>query len=184
MSADGLEPPSARKLQINNYPLPTDAHSLRQFLGLVNFYRRLIPNFATLAYPLTELIRHNQKSKSLVWSDEALSPFSEIKSAIANAAALPFLSPSSNTFHLVTDSSQFACGASLSQIIEGVPTPVDFFSKKYTETQARYSTFDRELLAAYLAVLHFRDFIEGREVILFTDQKALVNALRSRLPTN
>ena len=46
----------------------------------------------------------------------------------------------------------------------------------------RYSTFDRELLAAYLSVLHFRHFIKGRQVLLLTDHKPLCGAFYSLNP--
>ena len=39
--------------------------------------------------------------------------------------------------------------------------------------QRKYSTFDRELLAAYQAVLRFKSQIEGRNVTLFSDHKPL-----------
>ena len=46
----------------------------------------------------------------------------------------------------------------------------------------RYSTVDRELLAAYLSVLHFRHLIEGRQVLLLTDHKPLCGAFYSLNP--
>jgi hypothetical protein len=52
-------------------------------------------------------------------------------------------------YHLVTDSYSFAVGAALHQIIENQPYPMGFFSKKLTESQRKYSTFDWELFAAY-----------------------------------
>jgi hypothetical protein len=52
-----------------------------------------------------------------------------------------------------------------------------FFSKKLSATEMRYSTFDRELLAAFSAVKHFRFFLEGRPFTLFTDHKPLVSAI-------
>jgi len=45
--------------------------------------------------------------------------------------------------------------------------------------ESRYSTFDRELLAAYLAIKHFRHFIEGHSFTLYTDHKPLTFALFS-----
>ena len=41
----------------------------------------------------------------------------------------------------------------------------------------RYSTFDRELLAVYLAIKHFHHFVEGREFYVLTDHKPLTFAL-------
>jgi len=48
-----------------------------------------------------------------------------------------------------------------------------FFSRKLLPTQTRYSTYDRELLAAYQAAKHFLHTIEGRATILRTDHKPL-----------
>ncbi len=52
-----------------------------------------------------------------------------------------------------------------------------FVSHKLSPTEGRYSTFDRELLAAFQAVKHFRFFLEGRPFTLFTDHKPLVAAI-------
>jgi hypothetical protein len=49
--------------------------------------------------------------------------------------------------------------------------------------ESRHSTFDRELLAAFAAILHFHHFCEGRSFQLWTDHKPLVTALtRVSLP--
>ncbi len=40
--------------------------------------------------------------------------------------------------------------------------PLGFFSRKLTDTESHYSTFDRELLAAQAAIKHFRHFCEGQ----------------------
>ena len=48
-----------------------------------------------------------------------------------------------------------------------------------SQLKTRYSTFDRELLAAYLAVKHFRYFVEGREFHSLTDHKPLVYAIHT-----
>lgn len=182
VSSSGLGIPSHRKCEIKNFPLPKDAPALRRFIGLMNFYRRLLPCFANIMFPITELMRFNQKSKSLSWPPDALKAFNDIKQAVADSTVLPFAFPSSDSLFLVTDASGFAAGAALHQVIEGNPVPIDFFSKKFNDIQRRYSAFDRELLAAYLAVLHFKDFLEGRKVVLFTDHKPLVHALRSKRP--
>ena len=57
--------------------------------------------------------------------------------------------------------------------------PISFFSRKLTPTETRYSTFDRELLAVYLAIRHF---LEGtcRSFHVLTDHKPLKFALNAR----
>ncbi|XP_066941037.1 uncharacterized protein [Macrobrachium rosenbergii] len=52
---------------------------------------------------------------------------------------------------LTTDAGNVACGAILEQIIAGSPQPIAFFSKKFSPTESRYSTFDRELCPVYWA---------------------------------
>ncbi len=54
---------------------------------------------------------------------------------------------------------------------------VAFFSKNLSPTQARYSTLDRELLAAFSAVRHFHFLLEGRRFRILTDHKPLVAAM-------
>ena len=49
-----------------------------------------------------------------------------------------------------------------------------------TSTEKCYITFDRELLAVYLVMKHFRHFLEGREFHVFTDHKPLTFALNTR----
>lgn len=48
-----------------------------------------------------------------------------------------------------------------------------FFSKKLSPAQQKYSAFDRELLAIYRAIRHFRHMIEGHQFTIFTDHTPL-----------
>ena len=67
----------------------------------------------------------------------------------------------------------------LEQFIDAQRKPISFFSKKLSPAELNYSAFDRELLAAYLAVRHFQYFIEGRVFHVNTDHKPLTFALQS-----
>ncbi len=55
--------------------------------------------------------------------------------------------------------------------------PLGFFSRKLTDTESRYLTFDCKLLAAQAAIKHFRHFCKGRAFQLLTDHKPLVTAI-------
>ena len=79
----------------------------------------------------------------------------------------------------MTDASSSAVGAVLQQYIEHKWCPIAYFSKKLKPSERKYSTFDRELLAIYLAIKHFRYFIEGREFQILTDHKPLTYSLSS-----
>ena len=73
--------------------------------------------------------------------------------------------------------SDMAVGAVLQQQIEGVWHPISYFSKKLRPAETRYSTFNCELLAIFLAIKHFRHFVEGRDFHVATDHKPLTFAL-------
>ena len=68
-------------------------------------------------------------------------------------------------------------GAVLQQRIDDAWVLLSFFSRKLLEMEKKYSAFDRELLAAYLSIRHFRFMLEGRNFLLFTDHKPLTSAL-------
>ena len=84
---------------------------------------------------------------------------------------------------LAVDASNNHVGAVLQQLCGSTWRPLAFFSKKLDSTQLKYSAFDRELLAAFLSVRHFRYLLDGRRFHILTDHKPLTQALhRIRIP--
>ncbi|GFW39232.1 transposon Tf2-9 polyprotein [Trichonephila clavipes] len=77
---------------------------------------------------------------------------------------------------LWTDASEKAVGGSLMQLCQNNWEPVAFLSVKLSKSQQKWSTYDRELLAIYISVKRFRHMLEGRDFIIYTDQKPLVYA--------
>ena len=84
ISTAGIKPTTSKLSELNDFPTPNDSKYLRRFLGMAGFYRKLVPNFATLAYPLTECIRLNPKSKSLQLSKSEEIAFTNIKGVLSN----------------------------------------------------------------------------------------------------
>ena len=78
-----------------------------------------------------------------------------------------------------TDASGEAVGAVLQQRQKhgGAWEPLAYFSRKLSPTETRYSAFDRELLAVYLGIRHFRHYLEGRDFPIFTDHRPLTFAI-------
>ena len=81
-----------------------------------------------------------------------------------------------DSLSLTTDASLTAVGAVLAGSDDA---PLAFFSKKLSPAEIKYSAFDRELLAVYLALKHFRHMLEGRPFTIWTDHKPLCGALSS-----
>ena len=81
---------------------------------------------------------------------------------------------------LLTDSSTTAMGAVLQQRTQDAWQPIALFSPKISKAQQKYSDNDRELLAIYEAVKHFRHMLEARHFVNFTDHKPLIYAFSQR----
>ena len=105
--------------------------------------------------------------------------FDEAKASISKAVLLSFPLRSAKP-QLVTDASDLAIGAALQQMTSSGPAPIAFFSRKLSPAEARYSTFDRELLAVHAAIRHFRHFLEAVHFEVFTDHMPLVNAMTKK----
>ncbi len=112
------------------------------------------------------------RSETLAWDDVTQQAFVTIKESLASATLL--VHPKPNTLTCVmADASDTAVGAVLQQYVGNRWQPVSFFSRKLKPAEKRYSAFDRELLAVYLAIKHFRYFLEGRTFQVATDHKPL-----------
>ena len=180
VDSTGIRPRAEKVQVIRDFPQPTTQRQLREFLGLINFYRRFIPNCANILHPLNSLLKHTKRpSDSLEWTDNTTTAFSSIKSALADASLLVHPTSDAPTC-VMTDASDVAVGAVLQQYIQGRWCPISFFSKALKTAETRYSTFDRELLAIYLAIKHFRYFLEGRSFHVLTDHKPLIYTLSAR----
>ena len=154
---------------------PSTKVQLQRFLGCINFYHRFVPSLAGTLAPLHSLVSSaTSPSAALVWSAPQSAAFTAAKRQLSSASLLVHPDPS-QAHALMADASGTAVGAVLSQ--GPGQAPIGFFSKKLSPAETRYSAFDRELLAAYLAVRHFRHYLEGRPFVLFTDHKPLCGAL-------
>jgi hypothetical protein len=119
--------------------------------------------------------------KVLDWSLEAATAFEASKKALISAVPLSHPAPGAQ-LSLAVDASDSHIGGVLQQHVEKGCQPLAFFSKKLSLTEAKYSTFDRELLAAYSSIRHFRFLLEGRQFRLLTDHKPLLSAMSRVTP--
>ena len=78
---------------------------------------------------------------------------------------------------LAVDASATHVGAVFQHFRKGSWPPLSFFSRKLSAAEVRYSAFDRELLAVYLTVRHFRFMLEARTFTIFTDHQPLTQAM-------
>ena len=117
LSPDGVRPNDCKVKAVKEFPRPTSSREVKGFLGLVNFYRRHLPNLAAVTRPLTALTRKDKSTGAtvpFVWSDQCELAFQDVKRMLVSA---PLLRPPDLTkpFYLWTDASEKGFGALLEQ---------------------------------------------------------------------
>ena len=167
----GIRPQLGKVDAIAASPLPNTKKRLRSFLGLVGWYRRLIPNFATRSVVLTDMTRKSSPIK-LKWTQESEDAFKDLKNCLCEKPVLQcpdFTLP----FTVQTDASGVGLGAVLLQGEAEDLLPVQYISRKLFPRERRYSTVEKEALAIKWALDTLKYYLIGKEFILETDHRAL-----------
>jgi hypothetical protein len=148
---------------------------------MLNFYRRFLPDAASTQASLHDAFADPRikGSHPITWTPDLYRAFEECKASLSRTALLAHPNPSA-PLALVTDASTSALGAVLQQRVHDAWQPLAFFSKKLNSAQQKYSAYDRELLAVYEAVKHFRHMLEARHFTIFTDHKPIIYAFEQK----
>ncbi len=87
---NGIEPQSNRAQAIQSIKTPTNVSELRSFLGVCNYSRKFIENYADIARPLTSLLK---KDEPFVWTKAQDTGMSQLKQCLCSAPCLPYPDP-------------------------------------------------------------------------------------------
>jgi transposase InsO family protein len=148
---------------------PTNVKELRQFLGLVNYYRKFVKGFASIALPLYKLTK---QSVEFVWSAVCQHAFATLTQALITAPCLK--APDYHLpFILQTDAAHEGIGAVLAQEHDGVEHPVAFISRKLKPAEINYSGTEKECLAVVWAIGQFEHYLIDAPFTVLTDHAAL-----------
>ena len=130
-------------------------------MGLVNYYRHFIKDFAKVALPMNRLTRKDEKWR---WGEEQEKAFKQLKEIFTTRPVLA--TPDLNKeFRVETDASNFATGGVLSVKCEDdLWRPVSFISKMLNETERNYKIYDKEILGVIHCLEAWRHFLEGARV--------------------
>ena len=168
-----LRPDESKTEKILQVSTPTTKKQVRSLLGLLSFYRRYIPGFASVAAPLTDLTKEGGRScRPIHWTPDCASALQEIQDILSRKPVL-LLPRLDLPFVLQTDASSTGLGAVLLQEFEDSLHPVCFTSRKLLDREKRYSTIERECLAIVWAVHKFVRFLWGVRFVLQTDHRPL-----------
>ena len=155
---------------IRSWPQPQNKTQIRQFVGLVNYYRRMIPFCADRVQPLTKLTK---KNIDFVWGKEQEAAFNDMKTCLTTSPILGFPQENGGPLICDTDASGFAIGGVLSQIQEGEERVIAYGSHALNPAQQQYCTTKRELYAVVYFLQHFKQYLLGRKFILRCDHAPL-----------
>lgn len=87
ISRDGIRPPPDRVKAVQDYPIPKSAKELQRFLGLLNWFRKFIPNFSAIAKPLHELLH---KDVTFRWMPKHTQSVETLKHKLLQSSVLAF----------------------------------------------------------------------------------------------
>lgn len=151
---------------------------MRSFLGLAGFYRKFIPNFATIAAPLSDLTKKGQPNK-VNWGSSQELAFSTLKRLLCDFPILK-LPDLDQEFTLRTDASENGLGAVILQTSGDTQLPVAYASRKLLPRERNYSVIEKECLAIVWGIQKFARYLYGKEFRLETDHQPLTYLNKSK----
>ena len=143
MGEEKVEMEEEKVAGVLKWPTPQCVRDVRKFLGLANYYRRFVKDFAKIALPMNKLTRKDEKWR---WEEEQQKAFEQLKGIFTTRPVLatPDLD---KEFRVEADTSNFATGGVLSVKREDdLWRPVAFISKALNETERNYEIYDKEML--------------------------------------
>ncbi|KAG8926440.1 hypothetical protein FRC01_008858 [Tulasnella sp. 417] len=208
LSGSGVGHNSKKIEAVLNWPIPGNALELLGFLGLTNTYRRLIPGYASIAAPLTDLTREVKPEKpkqgqrlrrgaykaalrkeqlTFKWGRDQERAFVALKCLVTSDQVMRPAVYDGRPFRVTSDASKVGFGAVLEQeyAVSGSDSkskqywhPIAFASKRTSRSEEKYTPFLLEFAALKFALDEFRPFIWGSPVEVETDCQALRDFLR------
>ncbi|KAL4281717.1 hypothetical protein GQ457_03G008900 [Hibiscus cannabinus] len=158
VSREGLAVDPSKVAAIQAWPAPTNVKEVRAFLGLAGYYHRFIQGFATLAAPLSDMLR---KAGTFEWTQPAQAAFEVLKQKLCATPVLG-LPDFTKEFIIETDASRVGIGAVLTQGTR----PLAYYSQKLSPRMQSASTYHREI-----------------RFIIVTDQQALRELTQQTIQT-
>jgi hypothetical protein len=178
LTREGIKPQSKKVQAILALNPPNNVKELRNFLGMIQYYRGMWARCSQMLAPLTDLVgkcretkttRMNKtKKKTWRWDPIHQQVFDNIKAAIAKETVLAY-PDFSKPFEIYMDASSTQLGAVITQDNR----PIAFFSRKLSKMQQKYSFTEIEFLAIVEILKEFKGMLWGHNIKVYTDHKNL-----------
>jgi hypothetical protein len=168
----GLHTDSDKMARIREWKTPHNYLEVQRFLGLVQYLAHFLPDISAYTSPLSAMTRNRQ---AFLWRPLHNHCFQLIKTICCMTPMLKPIDPdSSEPIWVICDASVFGIGAMYGQGPEWQTCrPAGFLSKKFSNAQRNYRTFEHETIAILEALLKWEDKLIGRRIHVVTDHQAL-----------
>ena len=151
--------------KVKTFPVPQNTKQVKSFLGMANYYRKFVKDFAQIASPLTSLLKKNVKFQ---WTLSCQKAYDTLKNALVTAPILAF-PDFDKPFILSTDASEYSMGYVLSQIQNGREHAIAYGGRSLHGAELKWHITDKEALALVEGIQHFKHYLANQEFTVFTD---------------
>ena len=172
LNSEGIQTDPDKVAAIADLPTPTTIKEVRSLLGMTNYYRTSLPNYATIAEPLIQLTR---KYTTFNWTSEHQRAFDELKRLLisSHVMAAPDLN---RDYKLFTDACEYAVGGILVQdSSDGVEKVIQYVSHTLSTTQRKWATIEKGAYAVVYCLEKLRPYLFGATTTVYTDHKPLLS---------
>lgn len=181
LTTDGIKPQREKIKAIQEMKPPKNPKGVREFLGMVGYYRKFISRFADAARPMTKLTRKDCKFE---WTADCQKGFEYLTSCLIHEPILKYPDPNKR-YVIFTDASDQAASAVLTQEYPDADgsmkeMPIAYLSAQFSDTQFKWSTIVKEGYAIYYAIKKWRHYLEDSEILLKSDAKSLEKFLMGK----
>ena len=166
---NGVSASPGNVAKISEFPIPKNRKEVQRFLGLTNFNRRFIKNYAEVTAPLSVL---TSSKVNFRWGEIETKAFNLIRDRIKNAPSLS-MPDWDKPFCIRCDASGSAVGAVLFQINQGAIEPIAYHSKALNKAERNWSATDKELFAIVSAARKWPAHCSSSAVKFYTDHMPL-----------
>nr|ABL86690.1 putative pol protein [Philodina roseola] len=171
--------PMQDKIQaILNFDEPRLLSQANRFIGALSWYRKFLPNFATIAAPIHAVTNLTKKHRqNFYWKFAQSQAFKKLKEMLISAPLFLHYPIPDKPLILTTDASGIGIGGVLQQEVDGQLHNLYYHSQVLTPCEKRYSTIEKEALAIYKCFVRMRPFLLGREITIMTDHCPLCHIM-------
>ena len=176
LSAEGIQPLPEKLDSITNMPAPENQTEVKQFLGLVGYYK-FVPHFSDISRPLLKLMR---KDTPFTWMKQCHLAFNMLKDKFCEAPILCY-PDCSKPYTLFTDASKHRWVGVLTQEFETEVKgkvlkelhPIAYVSGLFWGSQLNWAALTKEAYAIYLSVKKLAFYIMDADITLRSDHLPL-----------